>query len=150
MAEQQRCGIEFCVRLEKSGSETLQLIHQAYGDDAMRRAAVFEWWKRFRDGETNVKDEPRSGRPSTVPVTLSYWSLRQKVCSTFSKSGWSVVRSVSLAKGGGASKNRPSPHLHKVPNRSNNVSPRNSQTALVFIKVFLIIEPPLIEHRKFI
>jgi hypothetical protein len=61
MAEQQRCAIEFCVRLGKSGSETLQLIHQACGDDAMRRAAVFTYWKRFRDGETNVKDEPRSG-----------------------------------------------------------------------------------------
>jgi hypothetical protein len=38
MAEQQRCAIEFCVRLGKSGSETLQLIHQFYGDDAIRRA----------------------------------------------------------------------------------------------------------------
>jgi hypothetical protein len=54
MAKQQRCAIEFCVRLGKSGYETLQLI-QAYGNDAMRRAAVFKWWKRFRDGETNVK-----------------------------------------------------------------------------------------------
>jgi hypothetical protein len=36
----QRCATEFCVRLEKSGSETLQLIHQANGDDAIRRAAV--------------------------------------------------------------------------------------------------------------
>jgi hypothetical protein len=26
----------------------------------MRRAAVFKWWKRFRDGETNVEDEPQS------------------------------------------------------------------------------------------
>jgi len=26
----ERCAIEFCVRLGKSGSETLQLIHQAY------------------------------------------------------------------------------------------------------------------------
>jgi hypothetical protein len=60
LAERQRCAIEFCVRLGKSGSETLQLIHQAYGDDAISRAAVFKWWKRFRDGETNVKDEPRS------------------------------------------------------------------------------------------
>jgi hypothetical protein len=25
----------------------------------MRRAAVFKWWKRFRDGETNVKDQNR-------------------------------------------------------------------------------------------
>jgi len=33
---------------------------------------------------------------------------------------------------GGASKKRPSPHLHKVPTRSNEVSPRTLQTALVF------------------
>jgi hypothetical protein len=55
LVERQRCAIELCVRLGKSGSEKLQLIHQAYGDDAMRRAAVFKWWKRFRYGETNVK-----------------------------------------------------------------------------------------------
>jgi hypothetical protein len=34
-----------------------------------------------------------------LPVPLSSWSLRQRVCSTFSRSGWSVVRSASLAKG---------------------------------------------------
>jgi hypothetical protein len=48
----------------------------------------------------------------------------------FSKSGWSVVRNASLAKGG-TSKERPSPHLHKVPTRSNKVSPQTSQMALV-------------------
>jgi hypothetical protein len=61
LVERQRCATEFCVRLGKSGSETLLLIHEAYGDNAMRRAAVFEWWKRFRDGEMNVKDEPFHG-----------------------------------------------------------------------------------------
>jgi hypothetical protein len=55
------------------------------------------------------------------------WS---KVCSTFSRSGWSVVRNASLAKGG-TSKERPSSHLHKVPTRSNKESPRTFQTALV-------------------
>jgi hypothetical protein len=54
------------------------------------------------------------------------WST---VCSTFSISGWSVVRSASLAKGR-TSKKRPSSHLHKVPTRSNKVSPRTFQTAL--------------------
>jgi hypothetical protein len=39
-------------------------------------------------------------------------------------------KSASLAKGG-ASKKRPSPHLHKVPTRSNKASPRTFQTALV-------------------
>jgi hypothetical protein len=52
------------------------------------------------------------------------------VCSTFSRSGWSVVRSASLAKGG-ISKKRPSPHLHNVPNRNNKVSPQTLQTVLV-------------------
>jgi hypothetical protein len=47
-----------------------------------------------------------------------------------SRSGWSVVRSASLAKGG-TSKKRPSQHLHKVPIRSNKMSPRTFQTALV-------------------
>jgi hypothetical protein len=40
---------------------------------------------------------------------LTKWST---ACSTFSRSGWSVVRSVSLANGG-TSKKRPSPHFHK-------------------------------------
>jgi hypothetical protein len=53
------------------------------------------------------------------------------VCSTFSRSGWSVVRSASLSKGG-TSKKRPSPQLFKVPTRSNKVSPRTLQTAVVF------------------
>jgi hypothetical protein len=57
--------------------------------------------------------------------------LRQTVCSTFSRSGWSAVRSVSLSKGG-ISEKRPSPHLQKVPTRSNNVRSRTFQTALVY------------------
>jgi hypothetical protein len=44
---------------------------------------------------------------------------------------WSAVRSASLAKGG-TSKQRPSPHLHKVPTRSNKVGLRTLQTVLVF------------------
>jgi hypothetical protein len=57
---------------------------------------------------------------------ISKWST---VCSTFARSGWSVVRSASLAKGG-TSKKRPSPHLHKVQTLSN-VSPRTLQASLV-------------------
>jgi hypothetical protein len=106
MAEQQRCATEFYVRLVKSRSETPQVIHEAYADDAVRRAAVFKWWKRFRVGETNVKDESCSGTSSTTPVPQSPRNLRQTVCCTFSRSEWSVVRRASLAKGG-ASKRRP-------------------------------------------
>jgi hypothetical protein len=62
---------------------------------------------------------------------ISKWST---VCSTFSGSGFSVVRSATLAIGG-TSKKRPSPHLHKVPTRSNKVSQQTLQTALVYAMV---------------
>jgi hypothetical protein len=58
---------------------------------------------------------------------ISKWST---VCSTFSRNGWSVVRSASLAKGN-TLKEKSSPHIHKVPTRSNKVSPRTLQTAVV-------------------
>jgi hypothetical protein len=56
----------------------------------------------------------------------------------FSRSGWSVVRRASFAKGG-TSKKRPSPHLHKVPTRRNELSPRTLQTALVHTDVYYLI-----------
>jgi hypothetical protein len=85
------------------------------------------------------------------PVPLSSWSLRQTVCSTFSRSGWSVVRSESLAKGG-TSKKRPSPHLHKFPSRINEVNPRTFQTAFVYFFAcslrYDLIQPEMV--RRFL
>jgi hypothetical protein len=40
-------------------SETIQLILPVYEKDAMRGAAAFKWWKRFRDGEMDVKGQNR-------------------------------------------------------------------------------------------
>jgi hypothetical protein len=66
---------------------------------------------------------------------ISKWSTD---CSTFSRSGWSVVRSASLAKGD-TSKKIPSPHLHKVPSRSNKVSPRTLKTAHVYVAMYATV-----------
>jgi hypothetical protein len=74
---------------------------------------------RFLGFSNHEKGAPRQ--------EISKWST---VCSIFSRSEWSVVRSASLAKGG-TSKKRPSLHLHEVPTPSNNVCPRTLQTALV-------------------
>jgi hypothetical protein len=60
-------------------------------------------------------------------LEISKWSM---VCSTFLKSGWSVVRSISLVSGG-TSKKRSSLQLHKVPTWSNKVSPWTLQMALI-------------------
>jgi hypothetical protein len=75
---------------------------------------------RFLDFSHHEKGAPRQ---ENSKLSTAY--------STFSRSGWSVVRSASLVTGS-TSKKRPSPHLHKVPTRSNKVSPQTFQTALVY------------------
>ena len=59
-------GIKFCVKVGKSAVETIELINKAYGSPAMSRAIVYRWYARFRDGREDVKDDVRSGRPSTA------------------------------------------------------------------------------------
>ena len=41
-------------------------MQQAYGEDAMGRTQVFDWFRRFKEGRTSVESDPQSGRPSTL------------------------------------------------------------------------------------
>jgi transposase len=59
-------AIKFCVKAGKSAVETIELISKAYGSAAMSRATVYRWYARFQDERENVKDNARSGRPSTA------------------------------------------------------------------------------------
>jgi hypothetical protein len=61
MAEvnQQRVCIKFCVRLGKTGSETFEMLKQAFGDSCMSRSRTFEWFGRFRNGRTLTANDDR-------------------------------------------------------------------------------------------
>jgi len=59
-------AIKFCVKASKSAVETIELINKAYGSAAMSHANVYRWYARFRDGRKDVKNDARSGRPSTA------------------------------------------------------------------------------------
>lgn len=62
---EQRIYIKFCFKLGKTATETNDMIKLTFGEDAMSRARVFEWFRRFREGQESCEIEPRSGRPST-------------------------------------------------------------------------------------
>ena len=62
---EQRIYIKFCFKIGKTATETYKLLQQAYGEDAMGRTQVFDWFRRFKEGRTSVESDPCSGRPST-------------------------------------------------------------------------------------
>ena len=47
--DEQRVCIKFCVRLGKTGSETFEMLKQAFGDSCMSRSRTFEWFGRFKN-----------------------------------------------------------------------------------------------------
>ncbi|GFS69210.1 protein GVQW3 [Trichonephila clavipes] len=52
----QRICIKFCFKLGKTGTETYEMMKTAFGEEAMSRARVFEWFRPYN---------PRSGHPAT-------------------------------------------------------------------------------------
>jgi len=59
----QRYCIKFCVKLNKSATETFASLTEAYGDATLSRTMVFKWHKAFKESQENVEDHPHSGRP---------------------------------------------------------------------------------------
>jgi len=64
--EELRLAIKFCVKACKSAVETIELINKAYGSAAMSHASVYRWYTCFRGGREDMKDDARSGHPSTA------------------------------------------------------------------------------------
>ncbi|KAI5943853.1 Protein GVQW3 [Manis javanica] len=78
---EQRISIKFCVKLNKSASETHHLLKEAYGDEVMSRARVFDWHKRFKEGREDVRDDARTGRPVTHRTDENIQKVKDLVCS---------------------------------------------------------------------
>lgn len=76
---QQRSSIKFCVRNEISAVKTLEMLQKAFGEGALSRTRVYEWYKLFKDGRESVEDEPRSGRPSTSTDELHVNKVKELV-----------------------------------------------------------------------
>jgi hypothetical protein len=49
----------------KTPTETNEMLQTVYGDEALSRSSVSEWFKQFKDGREDLQDDPISGRPST-------------------------------------------------------------------------------------
>jgi transposase len=76
---QQRSSIKFCVRNEISATETLKMLQKAFGEQALSKTRVYEWYKMFKEGRESVEDEARPGRPSTSTDELHVNKIKELV-----------------------------------------------------------------------
>ena len=74
---EQRYAIKFCVKHNKSATETFASLTESYGDATLSRTIVFKWQKAFKEGRENVEDDTRSGRPisSTNDQNVKWYEL---------------------------------------------------------------------------
>jgi len=77
--DEQRVCIKFCVRLGKTGSETFEMLKQAFGYLCMSRSRTFEWFGRFKNGRTSTANDDRSVQPSTATTPSKVEQVRAAV-----------------------------------------------------------------------
>jgi hypothetical protein len=58
---EQQMNIKFLVKAGENGSEIREMLLQVYGDNAMKKPAVYKWVTHFSEGRASVTDEERTG-----------------------------------------------------------------------------------------
>ena len=65
-ALEQHSAIKLCVPNKKSRQKTFEMLKTAFGNNAMKKTALYKWYSKFEQGDNSVTDEPRPGRPSSI------------------------------------------------------------------------------------
>ena len=58
-----RAALIFCYHLKKTAAESHLMLVEAYGDHALGKSQCYEWFKKFKSCDFDVRNEER-GRPS--------------------------------------------------------------------------------------
>ena len=75
------------------------MLVQVYGDNAMKKTAVYKRVKRFSDGRESVTDEERSGRPATSRTEENITKVRQIVRENRRLTVRSIAEQVNIDRG---------------------------------------------------
>jgi len=77
--KEQRVCIKFCFLLRKTAAETVTMLREAFREEALSQARVYEWFSRLKRGDMSLEDQPRSGRPSTSRTDENIKKIRDEI-----------------------------------------------------------------------
>ncbi|GFV50117.1 hypothetical protein TNCV_3646191 [Trichonephila clavipes] len=64
------------VLVNKSTPKTFQILTEAYEDETLSSAHVFEWYKKFSGGRVSGEDDDPAGGPSSAITDQSVVKIR--------------------------------------------------------------------------
>ncbi|XP_033229780.1 protein GVQW3-like [Belonocnema kinseyi] len=56
---------------------TLEMLEKCFGNDALKKPAVYQWPEGFTNGRESINDYDRSGRPSTSKTNENVDKVRK-------------------------------------------------------------------------
>jgi histone-lysine N-methyltransferase SETMAR len=75
------------------------MLQEAFRDNAMSQSKAFLWYKRFKDGQTSVDDDERSGRPSTSTTPENIAKVCKAILADCTQTIHDVCEIVELSYG---------------------------------------------------
>ena len=96
---EQRAAIKFCFKLNKTATETWEMLQIAYGSECLSRTTVFEWYKRFKSGRESLDDDLRTGRPSTSSTEENVERVQAAVVSNPKVSIETLAEQLHISEG---------------------------------------------------
>lgn len=64
--DQVHCCLLYDFRSGVKPNESFKKLCEAFGENVISQRTVYNWFNKFKQGKYNLKDEPRSGRPSEL------------------------------------------------------------------------------------
>jgi len=65
--------------LRKTAAETVTILREAFKEEALSQARVYEWFSRFKCGDMSLEDQPPFGRPSTSRTDENIKKIRDAI-----------------------------------------------------------------------
>ena len=84
--------------LSKAGFKPIECwrhLRQVFNDETMSQTQVRVWWKRFKGGQEETKDNPKSGRPRSSRTRTNAQRIQNLVSADNRRS----IRGLSTASG---------------------------------------------------
>ena len=80
--------------LKKSAAEAHRFLLETYGEAALSERSCREWFQKFKNGEFDIEDKERSGRPKVYENAELEALLDQDSCQTHivKNNTWKILR----------------------------------------------------------